>query len=48
MPEKTSSANQRDLVFWNLTKDEVHVKQKLMDRLTEATKESNKALEFIS
>ena len=48
MPEITLSANQRDLVFSNLTKDEVHLKQKLIDRLTEATKESKKTLECIS
>ena len=48
MPEKTLSANQRDLVFSNLAKDEVHLKQNLIDRLMEATKEANKALECIS
>ena len=46
--DKNLSANQRDQVFLNLAKDEVQLKQKLMDRLTEATKESNKALESIS
>ena len=46
--EKKLSANQRDQVFLNFAKDEVQLKQKLIDGLTEATKESNKALESIS
>ena len=46
--EKNLSANQRDQVFLNIAKDEVQLKQKLIDGLTEATKESNKALESIS
>ena len=45
--EKNLSANQSDQVFLNLAKDEVHLKQNLIDGLTEATKEPNKALESI-
>ena len=43
MLEKNLSANPRDQVFLNLAKDEVQLKQKLVDGLTEATKESTKA-----
>ena len=46
--EKNLSANQQDQVFLNLAKDEGQLKQKLIDGLTDATKESNKALESIS
>ena len=46
--EKNLSANQRDEVFLSLAKDEVQLKQRLIGGLTEATKESNKALECIS
>ena len=45
--EKTLSANQREQVSLNLAKDEVQLKQKLIDGLMEATKECNKALESI-
>ena len=48
MLEKNLSGNQRDQVFLNLAKDQVLMKQKLIDGLTEAKKESNKALESIS
>ena len=48
MLEKNLSDNQRDQVFLNLAKDQVLLKQKLIDGLTEAKKESNKALESIS
>ena len=48
MLEKNLSVNQRDELFLNLAKDEVHLKQKFIDGQTEATKKSNKALEGIS
>ena len=38
--EKNSSANQRDQIYLQLAKDEVQLKQKPTDGLTEATKES--------
>ena len=46
--EKNLSPNQRDQVVSNLEKDEVKLKQKLVDGLTNATNEFNKALESIS
>ena len=48
MLEKNLSANQRDQVFLNLARDEVKLKEKLIDGLTEATIQSNRALENIS
>ena len=48
MLEKNLSPNQRDQVVSNLEKDEVKLKQKLVDGLTNVTNEFNKALESIS
>ena len=48
MLEKSLSASQRDQVYLNLAKDELRLKQNMVDGLTEATKESNKAFEKIS
>ena len=48
MLEKNLSPNQRDQVVSNLEKDEMKLKQKLADGLTNATNEFNKALESIS
>ena len=48
MLEKNLSLNQRNQVVSNLEKDEVKLKQRLVDGLTDATNEFNKALESIS
>ena len=46
--EKQLSANQRDQLYLNLAKDEYIMKQKMVNELSEATKESNKAFSEIS
>ncbi|XP_066928364.1 DNA ligase 1-like [Clytia hemisphaerica] len=48
MLEKQLSANQRDQVYLTIAKDEFLMKQNMVDALSEATKESNKAFSDIS
>ena len=46
--EKNLSVNQRDQIYLNLAKDELKLKQNLVEDLAEATRESNKAFTQIS
>ena len=46
--EKQLSASQRDQVYLNVARDELKIKQKMVDSLTEATQESNNAFIKIS
>ena len=46
--EKQLSASQRDHVYLNVARDELKIKQKMVDSLTEATQESNNAFIKIS
>ena len=48
MLEKNLSASQRDQIYLNLAKDELHLKQSFVNELTQATRESNKAFGQIS
>ena len=43
--EKTLSASQRDRIYMNMAKDELLLKQSLVEKLTAATEASNKAFE---
>lgn len=46
--EKNLSASQRDQMFMNMAKEELKLKQNLVEGLTKATDETNKAFEKIS
>ena len=46
--EKNLSASQRDQVYLNMAKNELKLKQTMVDQLTAATTDSNKAFEKIS
>ena len=48
MLEKNLSASQRDQVYLNLARDELKLKQSMVDELTEATRQSNNAFEQMS
>ena len=46
--EKSLSASQRDQVYLNMAKQELKLKQNIVDQLATATRESNNAIEKIS
>lgn len=46
--EKRLSANQKDQIYLNMAKDEVKLKQNIVNQLAAATHESNKVFENIS
>ena len=46
--EKSLSASQRDQVYMKMAKDELKLKHDMVDQLTAATRESNRAFEKIS
>jgi len=46
--EKQLSANQRDQLYLNMAKDELKLKQSMVDQLATATNKSNKVFEKIS
>ena len=46
--EKSLSASQRDQVYLNMAKQELKLKQNIVDQLATATRESNNTIEKIS